>query len=393
MLILSSILSVLLLLIANSFARRSRRTGGTVVYASLAVMAVPVVFLFMGFFLTTVAIQAFLLCGAFIVWLAARRGPGFFLALSCGATVVAYAFTGAMVLNSEREYARLRVRYPYESMEGRLPTPQSAPDDVPLLPAAAERLSRFGGGFRMHENGFRNFQLELLHEHAVALFINSPGFGVSRMLRPTERGLDVNRRREPVPLQPGARFTSMWSPGEQNRLSARAEVQLSRMLEDSIVDFVNPQGFGYVKDRRHVAGFETHRFSQVPAPANDLKIQTLELVSLLLHDEPEVYESSHLPRMDQVHDMRTRPLDRFESFALGSLRQGEDLYTTQSAEGVRLLGAIRSVEQCVACHGGERGALLGAFSYTLRAVEPPERSPSVPTPIGSGRKGDREVVR
>ena len=99
-------------------------------------------------------------------------------------------------------------------------------------------------------------------------------------------------------------------------------------------------------------------------------VQTLELVSLLLHDEPEVYESSHLPRMDRVHAMPTRPLDRFERFGLDALRQGEDLFATQGDEGVRMLGAVRAFRQCLPCHGGERGALLGAFSYTLRADEP-----------------------
>lgn len=32
---------------------------------------------------------------------------------------------------------------------------------------------------------------------------------------------------------------------------------------------------------------------------------------------------------------------------------------------VSALGAIRSIEQCTKCHGGKRGDLLGAFSYSL----------------------------
>lgn len=50
------------------------------------------------------------------------------------------------------------------------------------------------------------------------------------------------------------------------------------MLEDSILDFVNPRGFGYFKDRRHVAGFEAHRSRRVPMPANRWKVQILELM-------------------------------------------------------------------------------------------------------------------
>ena len=159
----------------------------------------------------------------------------------------------------------------------------------------------------------------------------------------------------------------MWSPGELVRLPAGDDDSLSDMLEDSIFDFVNHWGFGYCKDRSHVAGFQTHRFSRIPDFANRWKVQTLELVSLLLHDEPEVYVSSHLPQMDRVHDVPTRPLDRFENLGLNVLRQGEDLFTTRVPEGARMLGAVRSTRQCVACHGGERGALLGAFTYNLRA--------------------------
>ena len=219
-------------------------------------------------------------------------------------------------------------------------------------------------------NGHREFHLKTLHERAVELFINSPGFGIARMLSPSEGSLAVNLRREPVPLQPGSRFASKWSPGELEPLPAADDVPLNRMLDASILDFVNPQGFGFFKDRRHVAGFEMHRFSQVPAPKNQWKVQALELVSLLLHDEPEVYVSSLLPRMDRLHGVPTRPLDRFENLGLNTLRQGEDIFTTQGKEGARMLGAVRSTKQCVACHGGKRGALLGAFSYTLRSDGP-----------------------
>jgi hypothetical protein len=31
-----------------------------------------------------------------------------------------------------------------------------------------------------------------------------------------------------------------------------------------------------------------------------------------------------------------------------------------------MLGAARSVSQCIKCHDGERGDLLGAFSYYLQ---------------------------
>jgi hypothetical protein len=365
MLYFSLTLSAVLLLIANWSVQRARHPG-TVMACSCAVFLIgPSV---LGCILPAVALQALLLCGAAGVWRWSRRGPSFFLPLSCGATLIAYGLAWILVLHSEREYARLRDLYPYESMADRLPAPQAVPGGNPLLPATAARLSRQEERFPEQLNGWRESQLRRLHENAVELFIDSPGFGIARMFLPTESGLAVNLRREPVPLQPGSRFASVWSPGELQRLPDDDEAPLRLMLEDGILDFINPRGFGYFKDRRHVTGFETHRFSRVPTSANRWEVRTLELVSLLLHEEPEVYVSSHLPRMDRLHGVPTRPLDRFEGFGLNALRQGEDLFTTRVEDGVRMLGAVRSTRQCVACHGGERGALLGAFSYNLRPV-------------------------
>jgi hypothetical protein len=364
MLIISLILSALLLLIANLLARRSQHAGMPIVCSCAAFAIGP---LFLACFLPTVAMQGLLLGVGTMVWRATRRGPADFLKLSIGATLVAYGLSGIMVFQSERTYASLRARYPYESMEVRLPSPRALPVRTDLLPVADQRLSRLEGEISDHADGFREHQLRTLHEHSVLLFIESPGFGVTRMLHPSEYGLTVNLRREPVPLQPGSRSTAMWSPSEMGRLPVEDETSLGRMVEDSILDFANPRGFGYFKDRRHVAGFETHRFSQVPTPADRWKVRALELVSLLLHDGPEVYVSSHLPRMDQLGDLPTRPPDRFENFALEALRQGEDTVTTRDGQGLRMLGAIRNARQCIACHGGERGELLGAFSYTLQA--------------------------
>jgi hypothetical protein len=170
------------------------------------------------------------------------------------------------------------------------------------------------------------------------------------------------------------------------------------MVEDSVIDFASPRGFGYIRDRQHVAGFEPHRFGQVPAPVDgwrvqeDLgdrfsrvpapvqrwQVQTLDLVGLLLHEEPVVYVSDHLPQMSEVRDTPTRPLDRFERLGLATLRQGEELFVSRSGESLRMLGAISSTRQCIACHGGKRGDLLGAFTYTLSPEEHREPIPGRP---------------
>src|SRR5260370_2629567 len=95
-------------------------------------------------------------------------------------------------------------------------------------------------------------------------------------------------------------------------------------------------------------------------------VQALDLLSLLKHEEPVAYLSEHLPRMDELREAKTRPLDAFERDALEVLRRGEDLKVQNASREIRMLGSIRAVKQCLQCHEVERGDLLCAFSYRLR---------------------------
>jgi hypothetical protein len=365
MLYFSLIASAVLLLLANRVVRRSESPG-------LAVSLLGAGFVFTPFLamcvMPTVAIQSLLLWIAVLIWRDSGRGPSYFVKLSCGATLLAYGLAGVLVFRSEREYQRLRRLYPYESMEERVPAPKGGTIEK-ALPAATEvRLSAIEDKITENPNGIRKRQLSLLHEDAVGLFVNSPGFGVARTFLPAEWNLRMGLRRETVPLQPGARFDGIWSPGEWKSPTADGQSPLGGLLVESVFDFVNSRGFGYIKDRRHVAGFETHRFSRTPELASRWKVRNLELVSLILHDPPEVYVSDHLPQMDAMHDTPTRPPDRFELFGLDTLKQGEDLFIAEDGAGLRMMGAIRGVKPCIACHGGRRGDLLGAFSYSLQPV-------------------------
>jgi hypothetical protein len=269
-----------------------------------------------------------------------------------------------------------------------VPVPKRDARLAPLAGAPAQRLDRLEEAVQSQSGNYRAWQLEQLHEDAIGLFINSPGFGVGRMIRPSGMSLKFGVRRELVPPQPGPRITSVWSPGEFEPLSAGYETWLGPLLENSVVDFVFPRAWGYRKDRRHVAGFLSHRFSEVPDPndrsvtrvptpestnvsarENRWKVQTLDLIGLLLHEEPVAYDSDNLPSMDELKGATTRPLDKFETLGLIALRQGQDLFISPDGASLRMLGGISSMKQCVACHGGERGDLLGAFSYTLRSDE------------------------
>ncbi len=317
------------------------------------------------------ALLAMLLFFSMTIWRESGRGPKLFRNLSIGSAVIVIVLAGVVTLNNEREYQRLRALYPYQSIEGRLPPVKaSSSREQPLAPAVEARLSKLedDGGYW---STVRSRRLMRLHEQKVELFIKSVGFGIERVsTSPTEYGLRVHR--EPVPLQPGPRVALSTSPGEWKLVKPDEEPPLSRLLDRGIADFASPETLGYVKDRQHVAGFQPHQFSQVPESKVDWKVQTLDLVGILLEAEPRVYVSDKLPSMAEVGKVPTRPLDKFEAVGLTTLQEGEDLWITREGDAARMLGAIRSTGQCITCHGGQRGDLLGAFSYTLKQAKPVE---------------------
>jgi hypothetical protein len=361
MLYISLVLSLILLVFAYQYVRRPERPP-----AGFSVCGLALIFLFCGVVFHAVALHLVLLTVALVLWRNLSGDPRLAFPVLLIPTAVAYGITGWFALEEQRKFADLRARFPYESLEERLPLPQRAvrPDKLPNK--TNEWLTSLEESVKT-ETTNRSHILGKLHEEKVSLFVNSRGFGVTRMtFSPDERDITYRLRQEPPVPQPGSQEHLSGSSGEELSQPPRGQEEtLSRMHQEGIVDFANIAGFGFVKDRRHVAGFQSHRFSKVPKPAERWEVHRLDLIGLLLHDEPVAYISEYLPRMDELREAPTRLLDSFETLALGELRRGNDLSVEEIPSGLRMMGAIRSVKQCVECHGGERGDLLGAFSYTL----------------------------
>jgi hypothetical protein len=70
--------------------------------------------------------------------------------------------------------------------------------------------------------------------------------------------------------------------------------------------------------------------------------------------------------MDELRDAPSRKPRAFEASAVTRLRNGEDLVTHQNSSQLFVVGSLRAGEQCLDCHQGRRGDLLGAFSYEFR---------------------------
>jgi hypothetical protein len=113
-------------------------------------------------------------------------------------------------------------------------------------------------------------------------------------------------------------------------------------------------------------------------------LQMMRLIGLVKHKEPVVYlgngRPDHSARPDRLGKnglgmnedtiIPSRRPDRFEAAALAELRKGNELVAETSPSVMRMVGAIRARADCLKCHDGDEGTLLGAFSYTLWRESP-----------------------
>ncbi len=351
--------------------------------------------LYFGFFCLQaipLALNAFLICLAALFCLPFDQRPFLFLKSSLVVTVISYAILSTAAVVDVREWVKLRERYPYESLENRLVYAKKgnhlSPRDgqgalkgsqggEPLFKSLEEMEVKIDVASQEFMTMRRIRSLQHLHASYVKLFIDSDGFGAMRMVtRPTRYALELLHDPAPIPLPDRKSDLKddlpdriIRSPGVYTNSGTTFPDQkmFLQMHHENLVDFVNLGGFGYFKDLRHVAGFESHRFQELTPfkTPNHWKLQRLELVSLLKHENPAVYISEYLPRMKEMGQAETRPLDAFETSALDALLSGEDLKVLQNENYIRMVGSIRAAKQCLSCHEVERGFLLGAFTYQL----------------------------
>lgn len=292
-------------------------------------------------------------------------------------SLAAYAVPAWFLVQQLRERDELKRAFAFESLVSRLATPKTEwrPDSLSgevnngLALLEDRDLNRIDRAAMEH----RNRELWQLHNGHVNEFIRLPGFGVQRTWN-AEQLLAWSKALNRGPIaQPGLSFARNWMTGSERAPDLmRAEASL-QWHSEMVRLFAQMVGFGLFESRDKVAGFVPHQFqTRLENPAPWL-VQRVELVSLLLHDQPVVYVSDSLPRMLDVDKIQTRPIELFEIEGLESLRKGEDLYARQKGNEIRMLGGIRAAKQCVDCHAAQRGDLLGAFSYSL--VHKKEESP------------------
>jgi hypothetical protein len=239
-----------------------------------------------------------------------------------------------------------------------------------------------------------------IHGKKVSDFVGAEGFGVRR-LQPPVRQRDWRSTRDRVAFDK----TPGWSEadaGEKVTLPGAGGADddtadffngesgptlpaiggLDAMNRAAVLQFAGPESWGMVTKRKHAAGFLGHNFLDAPAAAARVRsepadepekakpierwsIRKLYLVGLLRQGDPAVYLTDALPAMEDVRSAKTRPVEDFEAKALKELAGGKEVVAEATTNRIRMVGAIRMASDCMKCHEGNRGDLLGAFTYEL----------------------------
>jgi len=331
-----------------------RATGvGTVVISLVGLLVgFPLAMVFITFL-----VHAFFNVVTCIVLSIARVRVRFFATGLCLTMFVVYAFAVYSGLAEMRELTALKASYPFESIYDRLAFERQNPPtpSIQLASMVDSRLDEQDSRLDPHYRySSRTWALEQLHEHATAQFSRAAGFGLMRM---------PSIRTEIVRLEPRSPIR-MPAP-------VAAFAPFETLHQSAVRNFVDPERMGYVRNRTEVSGFESHRLSSLKSDRGESaananwQVTRLELVSLLRQSEPRVYVSASMPEMDKLADVPTRSLNSFEEKALPQLVAQKDVVTDQQPNHIQMLGSLRAGKTCLECHSGERGKLLGAFTYEL----------------------------
>ena len=117
------------------------------------------------------------------------------------------------------------------------------------------------------------------------------------------------------------------------------------------------------------AGFEVFAPKTGPNAPYPFLLEAIDLVSTesrIIHvlGAPETAVSSTLALTNS-----TRPLETSEASAVDQLLSSGRTVFARSGEKIQVVAAIRSREQCNACHLAKTGDVLGAFQYHLSLID------------------------
>lgn len=302
----------------------------------------------------------------------------------------------AGLLSGAKEYRELQARYPIASLSERLAYEQPHVESETTANLAEPKHDvetkeprnwhrEIDDPTQAHR---RRVALEQFHSLTFSQFVSAFGFGANRMTAIQRHFIDYeppDAASKPLPSRP--QEVDLQTTSEKPFVSQIKEpgpIGGPRLHQQEVVQqFTSSLMWAYISSHQKAAGFKPHGFLKVPTIHGNgwdqWQISRLDLVSLLKFAEPRVYLSERLPRMEDLQNAETRPVDDFERQALEQLRGGEDIVVDQQLNTIRMVGAVRATKQCLDCHSVRRGDLLGAFSYLLDRKQP------LPPPKVDGR--------
>lgn len=283
------------------------------------------------------------------------------------------------------ELTRLReVRAEYPPIDiadrvGRLGVPASS---TSLSTDSSQMQLRIQTAYDENYVPFFPHSLALVHDAHFERFVRSPDFGVTRMnpklIRLWTKPTSAVAAGEAQSRQSGQNLASddnnhRWTFFSLSSGSSDAAEQLTPAESHvwTFWDFLHPTTLGAVLGKHEFTGFRAHSVTypqSVLFESERYELEKLELIGLLLHDGPIVYETDGLPNMESIvdGDIATRELNVFESESLNKLRDGEAIVIEREGGLLKMVGALRAIEQCNECHQSKSGEMLGAFSYVFR---------------------------
>jgi hypothetical protein len=158
-----------------------------------------------------------------------------------------------------------------------------------------------------------------MHEYFIERFVDSDGFGSERMGQP-----------------------SMISRDHELRVAGR-------VYAISSIDLISLHSDAALRSKVR------------PAPAR-FAASAPPTTGPFAYTQPFNVTKAHL------QESARRPLRDRELAAIDKLAAGEETVFNESSMPTLLIGAVRASSQCLKCHEGPAGRMLGAFSYSLQPI-------------------------
>lgn len=141
-------------------------------------------------------------------------------------------------------------------------------------------------------------------------------------------------------------------------------------------EWVDRLVYGYPDPACQSSDAFADEFPVLPDPTELWRVSSIELIGLWHRESPVVFEQRPSTGFAilKTELAPTRNVNREESAAIPKLQGDVQLVGAfdEEASKIRLVGAIRAKQSCIACHDTTEGSLLGAFSYSIEPRKWPE---------------------